>query len=89
MGGCPSCGRENADDARFCSACGTALARTYWPLVRAGIPLVHAETLLRAGDTAVASRAARVGIAFLEEKGHVAGAARARERLDELRIELM
>ena len=22
---CPSCGRENADDARFCSACGTAL----------------------------------------------------------------
>lgn len=26
MAGCPSCGRENADDARFCSACGTALA---------------------------------------------------------------
>jgi class 3 adenylate cyclase/tetratricopeptide (TPR) repeat protein len=23
---CPSCGHENADDARFCSACGTALA---------------------------------------------------------------
>jgi len=23
---CPSCGRENADDARFCSACGTTLA---------------------------------------------------------------
>jgi class 3 adenylate cyclase/tetratricopeptide (TPR) repeat protein len=23
---CPSCGRENADDARFCSACGTSLA---------------------------------------------------------------
>jgi class 3 adenylate cyclase/tetratricopeptide (TPR) repeat protein len=22
---CPSCGRENPDDARFCSACGTAL----------------------------------------------------------------
>jgi len=22
---CPSCGRENADDARFCSACGAAL----------------------------------------------------------------
>ena len=22
---CPSCGRENAEDARFCSACGTAL----------------------------------------------------------------
>jgi class 3 adenylate cyclase/tetratricopeptide (TPR) repeat protein len=26
MVGCPSCGRENADDARFCSACGTGLA---------------------------------------------------------------
>ena len=25
MAACPSCGRENADDARFCSACGTAL----------------------------------------------------------------
>jgi len=23
---CPSCGHENADDARFCSACGTALS---------------------------------------------------------------
>ena len=26
MAACPSCGRENTDDARFCSACGTALA---------------------------------------------------------------
>ncbi len=26
MAGCPSCGRENADDARFCSFCGAALA---------------------------------------------------------------
>ncbi|HEU5264279.1 MAG TPA: adenylate/guanylate cyclase domain-containing protein, partial [Gaiellaceae bacterium] len=26
MAGCPSCGRENADDARFCSACGTPVA---------------------------------------------------------------
>ena len=25
MAACPSCGRENASDARFCSACGTAL----------------------------------------------------------------
>ena len=24
---CPSCGRENPDDARFCNACGSALAR--------------------------------------------------------------
>ncbi|HJS49704.1 MAG TPA: adenylate/guanylate cyclase domain-containing protein [Gaiellaceae bacterium] len=26
MPACPSCGRENADDARFCSACGAQLA---------------------------------------------------------------
>ena len=26
MAACPNCGRENADDARFCSACGTPLA---------------------------------------------------------------
>jgi class 3 adenylate cyclase/tetratricopeptide (TPR) repeat protein len=26
MAGCQSCGRENPDDARFCSGCGTALA---------------------------------------------------------------
>jgi len=26
MAACPSCGRENPDDARFCSACGTPLA---------------------------------------------------------------
>ncbi len=25
---CPSCGRESADDARFCSGCGSALAAT-------------------------------------------------------------
>src|SRR5512134_808626 len=25
VAGCPSCGRENAGDARFCSACGAAL----------------------------------------------------------------
>ena len=26
MSECPSCGRENPNDARFCSACGTPLA---------------------------------------------------------------
>src|SRR3954453_8138324 len=26
MAACPSCGRDNADDARFCSACGAELA---------------------------------------------------------------
>jgi class 3 adenylate cyclase/tetratricopeptide (TPR) repeat protein len=28
---CPKCGRENSDDARFCSACGTALAAAEAP----------------------------------------------------------
>jgi class 3 adenylate cyclase/tetratricopeptide (TPR) repeat protein len=28
---CPKCGRENSDDARFCSACGTALAAAAAP----------------------------------------------------------
>jgi class 3 adenylate cyclase/tetratricopeptide (TPR) repeat protein len=31
MAACPNCGRENADDARFCSACGTDLARAAEP----------------------------------------------------------
>jgi len=26
MAACPSCGKDNAADAHFCSACGTALA---------------------------------------------------------------
>src|SRR3954471_13863161 len=28
MAACPVCGRDNADEARFCSACGTELAAT-------------------------------------------------------------
>ena len=32
MRACPSCGRENADDARFCSACGTALEAAVEPV---------------------------------------------------------
>src|ERR1041384_399375 len=28
MAACPTCGRESADDARFCSACGTELVAT-------------------------------------------------------------
>jgi len=31
MAACPSCGRDNADDARFCSACGTELAAVEAP----------------------------------------------------------
>jgi len=54
--------------------------------VRAEIPLFHAETLGRAGEAGAASREAALGLAFLDEKGDVAGAARARERLDALGI---
>src|SRR3954449_7495734 len=28
MAACPGCGRDNADEARFCSACGTELSAT-------------------------------------------------------------
>ena len=55
---------------------------------RSEVQLLHAETLSRAGDPAAASRAATVGIAFLDEKGDITGAARARERLDVLGIEV-
>ncbi len=55
---------------------------------RSKIRLLHAESLARAGKESDASRAASVGVEILEEKGDVAGAARARERLDELGIEV-
>ena len=55
---------------------------------RSDVRLMHAETLLRAGDEAAASRAAGIGLRFLEDKGDTAGAARARARLDELGIAL-
>ncbi|HEU0248958.1 MAG TPA: adenylate/guanylate cyclase domain-containing protein [Gaiellaceae bacterium] len=61
---------------------------TDYYFVRAEIPLLHAETLFRAGQAVAASRTAALGIGFLDEKGDVAGAARARERLDELGIAL-
>jgi class 3 adenylate cyclase/tetratricopeptide (TPR) repeat protein len=61
---------------------------TDYYFVRAEIPLLHAETLVRGGHGAAASRAAALGIGFLEEKGDVARAARVRERLDELGIPL-
>ncbi|MGH2725682.1 MAG: hypothetical protein ACRDKS_01775, partial [Actinomycetota bacterium] len=62
---------------------------TDYYFVRAEIPLLHAETLVRAGQAVAASRTAALGIGFLDEKGDVAGAARARERLDQLGIALL
>ena len=55
---------------------------------RSEIRFLHSESLSRSGNASDASRAATIGLAILEEKGDVAGAARARERLDELGIEI-
>ncbi len=53
---------------------------------RAAVRLLHAETLTLAGEPAAASRAAALAIRLLDEKGDLAGEARARERLDDLGI---
>jgi class 3 adenylate cyclase/tetratricopeptide (TPR) repeat protein len=56
----------------------------FW--ARSDIQLCHAETLTRAGDTAEAARSAARAVVILEDKGDDTGAARARERLDQLGI---
>jgi class 3 adenylate cyclase/tetratricopeptide (TPR) repeat protein len=55
---------------------------------RSEIQLLHAEALLLAGEATAASRAAALGVAPLDEKGDIAGAANARKRLAELGIEV-
>ncbi|HSF60541.1 MAG TPA: hypothetical protein VLA69_02505, partial [Gaiellaceae bacterium] len=65
-----------------------AVETTDFFFARADVQLMHAETLSRAGDPAAASRAAALALALLEAKGDITGAARARERLDELGIAL-
>jgi class 3 adenylate cyclase/tetratricopeptide (TPR) repeat protein/energy-coupling factor transporter ATP-binding protein EcfA2 len=40
---CPSCGRENADDVRFCGDCGTALAATEAREVRKTVTVLFAD----------------------------------------------
>jgi tetratricopeptide (TPR) repeat protein len=59
---------------------------TDYYFLRAGLALYQAEALSLAGEVAAASRSAVLGLGFLDEKGDVAGAARARERLDDLGI---
>ena len=53
---CPRCGRENADDARFCSNCGTALtaATTPGPEVRKTVTIMFMDAV---GSTSLGEQA--------------------------------
>ncbi len=55
MQACPSCGFDNADSAKFCSECGTALAATAAPRreERKVVTVVFADLV---GSTARAER---------------------------------
>jgi class 3 adenylate cyclase len=50
---CPNCGRENADDARFCSQCATPLAEVQQREERKTVTVVFADLV---GSTARAER---------------------------------
>ena len=50
---CPSCGRENADDARFCSGCGQDLAAVAAEEVRKTVTIVFCDLV---GSTALGER---------------------------------
>ena len=63
-----------------------AVETTDFFFARADVRLLHAEALSRAGEAAAASRAAAFVLALFDEKGDITGAARARERLDQLGI---
>jgi tetratricopeptide (TPR) repeat protein len=65
-----------------------ALEKTDFFFARADVMLMHAEALSLAGDALGASSAAALGLAVLQDKGDVTGAARARERLAEVGIEV-
>jgi class 3 adenylate cyclase len=54
MVACPSCGRENPDDARFCNSCGTALAPA--PAARKERKFATALFADLVGSTALAER---------------------------------
>jgi class 3 adenylate cyclase/tetratricopeptide (TPR) repeat protein len=53
MAECPSCGRENADDARFCSGCGSELAPPALEEVRKTVTVVFCDLV---GSTALGER---------------------------------
>ena len=50
---CPTCGRENGDDARFCSECGAALAAAGVREVRKTVTVLFADV---SGSTALGER---------------------------------
>src|SRR5512132_3866992 len=50
---CPSCGRENAADARFCGACGAELVGTPPREVRKTVTVLFADVT---GSTALGER---------------------------------
>ncbi len=50
---CPSCGRENSPDSRFCGACGAALALEAPPEVRKTVTIVFCDLV---GSTALGER---------------------------------
>jgi tetratricopeptide (TPR) repeat protein len=80
-------GRHEEAEALLAGAVDRVQTTDYF-FVRADIPLYQAEVLSRAGKAEAASSTADVGLSFLDEKGDVAGAARARERLAEFGIEV-
>ena len=53
MAACPSCGRENEAGARFCSACGTALAVEAPREVRKTVTILFCDMT---GSTALGER---------------------------------
>jgi class 3 adenylate cyclase/tetratricopeptide (TPR) repeat protein len=53
MAGCPACGKQNSDDARFCNACGAALTRSPAREVRKTVTVLFADVT---GSTALGER---------------------------------
>jgi class 3 adenylate cyclase/tetratricopeptide (TPR) repeat protein len=53
VAGCPSCGKQNPDDARFCNACGADLGATVAREVRKTVTVLFADVT---GSTALGER---------------------------------
>jgi class 3 adenylate cyclase/tetratricopeptide (TPR) repeat protein len=77
--------RHDDAEALFRQAVDRAETTDFF-FARADVRLLHAEALLRAGETTAASREAALGLALLDEKGDITGAVNARKSLDELGV---
>ena len=62
--------------------------KTDFFFARGDVHLMHAEALSLAGDATATSRAAALALGVLDEKGDITGAARMRERVERLGIEV-